>query len=49
MNEVYLINSRTWQQIIPSDNNFILAKDVDGVMTYVVNDPTAAIRPCKEE
>jgi len=42
--EVFLAMSRTWAKVISSDHRFILARDVDGIMTYVVNDESALTR-----
>lgn len=36
MTQVYLAASNTWKPIISYNANFILAKDADGVMVYVI-------------
>lgn len=44
MTEVYLTASQTWQPIIDSNARFYLAKDVDGVMVYVIRDGQEQVR-----
>lgn len=36
--QVYLTASNTWANVIEQDRVFIKAKDVDGIMVYVIKD-----------
>jgi predicted phosphohydrolase len=42
--QVYLRLNRHWADVISENDVFILAKDIDGVMTYVVRDGLEQVR-----
>ncbi len=44
MKQVHLIAHGVWSDIISECDMFILAKDVDGVMTYVIKDGMQRVR-----
>lgn len=41
---VYLHYHGVWSDIIAQNNTFILARDIDGVMTYVLRDGMENVR-----
>ena len=44
MKQIYLTMSRTWQDVLDECIRFYVAKDVDGVMVYVIRDGQEQIR-----
>lgn len=41
---ICIANSKTWQPIISHCDHFYLARDVDGVMVYVIKDGQEQVR-----
>ena len=44
MKQVYLTMHRVWVDIIDECETFILARDIDGVMVYVLRDGQERVR-----
>ena len=42
--QVYLSFYGIWSEVLDDDERFIVARDADGVMTYVIKDGTENVR-----